>query len=180
MSNDTTRQAWALGGTVFAATLMIVLGIFQVMVGIAGIANDQVFVVTSNYVYGVDVTAWGWIHLGLGVLMVVTGIALYGMSSWARGIGIGLAALSMVNNFIFAPYYPLWAIIVIALDIFVIWALATVRPPVDTMVEPDRAHMSGVRDSDTGWPMNRPMTGHDSDMGAPSEHRAETRRGPQA
>lgn len=176
MSNESTKQAWALGGTIFAATAMIVLGFFQVVVGIAAITNDQLFVQTTDYVYGVDVTLWGWVHLALGALMVLTGIALYGMSAWARGVGIALAVLSAVNFFMFTPYYPLWSIMVIALDIFVIWSLATVRPPVDTAIMPEESQTArGRRDAD--WPVNRPMADRDSDTEmADVERDAELRR----
>lgn len=174
MSSEQTKQAWALGGTIFAATAMIVLGFFQVVVGIAAIANDVLFVEVSNYVYGVDVTFWGWVHLVLGAVMVLVGVALYGMSSWARGIGIALAVLSAVNNFMFMPYYPLWSIIVIALNIFVIWALATVRPQVDTTLS-DSSESTGTRARrDSDWPVNRPMPSRDSDIAA--EQEAEVRR----
>ncbi len=124
MTRRETSSAWAVGGTVFAATMMVMIGIFQALMGIAAIAKDQFFVVTNNYAYNVDTTTWGWIHLGVGALALVAGIFLFTGTTWARIVGIGLAAISATANFFFIPYYPFWSLLIIALDVFVIWALA--------------------------------------------------------
>ena len=92
------------------------------------IPDDQFFVVTQNYAFDLDVSAWGWIHLLLGVALIATGIGLFNRSPWAGVTAIGLAMLSAVVNFFFIPYYPFWSIIVIALDVWVIWSLT--RPSV--------------------------------------------------
>ncbi|MFD0556206.1 hypothetical protein FB566_1442 [Stackebrandtia endophytica] len=176
MPKDSTRQSWAMGGTIFAATAMIVLGFFQVVVGLAALANDQVFVTGPDYVYSVDISIWGWAHLGLGVIMVITGIALYGMSAWARGVGIALAVLSAVANFLFAPYFPLWSVVIIALDVFVIWALATVHSPADSAAMSDRRHHHGHSHGEGDLPMNRPVAGRESNEVRKAEKEAEVRR----
>lgn len=77
-----------------------------------------------NYAFKIDITAWGWTHLILGVLVAITGIGLLLGQTWARVVGIILAVLSAVANFLFLPYYPFWSILVITLDIIIIWALA--------------------------------------------------------
>ncbi|HZE38634.1 MAG TPA: hypothetical protein VE172_07450 [Stackebrandtia sp.] len=130
--SSNAKQGWAMGGTVFAATVMIVLGFFQVMMGISALAHDRIFVTVNNYVYGIDTTSWGWIHLILGAVIVITGCFLFMRTMWARALGIVLAVVSAVGNFMFMPYYPLWSMVVIALNIFVIWSLATVVQGVDT------------------------------------------------
>jgi len=127
MAQQSMARGWASGGTVFAATIMLILGIYQAILGIAAIVNDKLFVVSSGYVYRIDTTAWGWIHLGLGVLAAITGVFLFSGATWARWVGIAFAVLSATANFFFLPYYPIWSLLIIALDIFVIWALATVR-----------------------------------------------------
>ena len=91
---------------------------------IAAIFEDQFFVVGPNYVYDVDATAWGWIHLILGVVVFFAGAGALTGQTWARVVGITLACLSAVANFFFIPYYPIWSLVIIALDILVIWALA--------------------------------------------------------
>ena len=110
---------------IFAAALLLMLGIWQVFMGIAAIAKGEFFVLAPNYIYEFDIGAWGWIHLILGIIMVLTGIFLFRGAAWARAVGIVLAVLSAISNFFFLPYYPLWSIVVIALDVFVIWALAS-------------------------------------------------------
>jgi len=116
-------SGWAIGGLTFAATVLTIVGVFQVLAGLVAILNDQFYVVTRNYTYDLDVTAWGWIHLILGVLVIMTGWALFSRQSWAGVTAIFLAMLSAVANFFFIPYYPWWSIVVIALDIWVIWSV---------------------------------------------------------
>ena len=117
---------WALGGAILAAWLMILLGIWSVLVGIAAIARDEVFITTPGYTYAVNLTGWGWIHLVLGVLVLVAGFSLFSGATWARVVGIILAVLVALDYFLFLPLHPLWSIVVIALSVFIIWSLATV------------------------------------------------------
>ncbi|WP_328889232.1 DUF7144 family membrane protein [Streptomyces sp. NBC_00316] len=121
------RNPWAAGGVMFAGVLLMVDGVMAVIKGIAGIASDDVYARISNYTFKFDVTAWGWIHLVLGVVLLVIGWGILKGAGWARGLGIGLAALSMIVNFMWLPYEPIWAVISIAIDAFVIWALCTDR-----------------------------------------------------
>jgi hypothetical protein len=116
---------WATGFAMFAGVLMIVVGVWGVLAGIAAILNDEVYVTTPDYVYSFDLTSWGWIHLILGALLAVAGVGVVQGATWARVVGIALAALSLLANFAFIPYYPIWSILIIALDVVVIWALAT-------------------------------------------------------
>ncbi len=115
---------WAVGFTLFAAIIMIMAGIFQALYGLVALFNNNFYVVTPNYAFQFDTTAWGWIHLIGGVIVGLAGWALLSGRMWARVVGIILAVLSAVANFLFLPYYPLWSLTVIALDVFVIWALA--------------------------------------------------------
>ena len=105
---------------------MILLGFWGIIVGISAIASDNIFVTNLDYSYDIDLTAWGWIHLILGVIAVLAGFALFSGAVGARVVGIVLAILVAINYFLFLPFYPLWSIIVIALSVFVIWSLATV------------------------------------------------------
>ena len=113
----------AVAGYLFAGVIMIMVGTFQAIAGLAAIIEDEFFVKTPNYAFEVDVTAWGWIHLLLGLLVAFAGYALFAAKTWARVIGVTLATLSGIANFFFIPYYPFWAILIIALDVWVIWAL---------------------------------------------------------
>lgn len=121
-----TRQepsGWALSGVVFAASILTMIGLFQVIAGLVAIFDDEFFVVARNYTFDLDTTAWGWIHLLLGILLVVTGFGLFSRQTWAGVTAILLAMLTAVENFFFIPYYPYWSILVIALAVWVIWAL---------------------------------------------------------
>jgi hypothetical protein len=89
--------------------------------------NDEIYVRTAQYLFPFDLTAWGWIHLLLGVLVGLAGVAVIRGQAWGRFTGIALAGLSLIANFLFLPYYPLWSILIIALDVAIIWALAVYR-----------------------------------------------------
>jgi hypothetical protein len=114
----------AVGFGLFAAIMLILIGVFQALDGLAAILQNEIYLTTRNYVFKLDISTWGWIHLVLGVVVVLAGIALLSGQTWARVVGIVLAALSAIANFMFIPYYPFWSLLVIALDVVVIWALA--------------------------------------------------------
>ncbi|WBB59531.1 hypothetical protein O7599_28805 [Streptomyces sp. WMMC500] len=118
---------WATGGTVFAGVLMLVYGVLAVLQGVAGIAHDDVYARQGDYVYKFDLTTWGWIHLILGVVVAMAGLGILRGNEWARLMGVALAGLAVVANFVWLPYQPLWAIVNIAIGVFVIWALCTDR-----------------------------------------------------
>lgn len=111
----------------FAGVLLLVDGILAIVKGIAGIASDEVYTRINDYTFKFDVTAWGWIHLVLGVILVLVGWGILKGAAWAWGVGIVLAALNLIANFVWLPYQPVWAIISIAIDTFVIWALCAHR-----------------------------------------------------
>jgi hypothetical protein len=113
----------AIGFTLFAGVMMIMNGVFSALWGLSAILKDGFFVVAPNYLYDIDVSAWGWIHLILGAVVAMAGFSLASGAVWARSVGVILAALSAIAHFLVIPYYPVWSIIVIAIDVFVIWAL---------------------------------------------------------
>ncbi|MFD7530643.1 MULTISPECIES: hypothetical protein [unclassified Streptomyces] len=116
---------WAASGIVFAGVLLLVDGVLGVIKGISGIATDDVYARVRNYTFMFDVTSWGWIHLVLGIVLAVVGWGILKGVEWARATGVVLAAISVIINFVWLPYQPIWAIISIAIDVFVIWALCT-------------------------------------------------------
>lgn len=121
----TGRSGWQSGWLTFAAIMMILGGTLGILEGITGIAKDDVLVVTRNYAYKADLTAWGWLHLALGILLVLAGVGLLNGAVWARVVAVAVAGFSMIANFMWLPYYPLWALTIIAIDVFVIWAVCT-------------------------------------------------------
>ncbi|MER6103505.1 hypothetical protein ABT115_14565 [Streptomyces sp. NPDC001832] len=116
---------WAAGGIMFAGVLLLVDGVLGVIKGITGIASDGVYAHVRNYTFKFDVSAWGWIYLVLGIVLGFVGWGILKGAGWARALGVVLAAISLVINFVWLPYQPVWAIISIAIDAFVIWALCT-------------------------------------------------------
>ena len=112
------------GWVFFAAIMMIVLGIFGALEGLAAIVKSGFYHVPPNYYISINATGWGWIHLIVGIIVVLAGFALFGGAMWARVVGIIMASISAIANFLFIPFYPIWSLVIITICVLVIWALA--------------------------------------------------------
>ncbi|MET8244489.1 hypothetical protein ABZV31_08740 [Streptomyces sp. NPDC005202] len=132
----TAKQQWAGGLMAFAAVMLMIAGLLDILRGIMAIARDDIFVTTRNYVFRFDLSGWGWVHLVLGAVAVIISIGLSQAALWARILGVAIAGLIIIANFLSLPYYPLWSIVVIALSAFIIWALCVVRSDDSTAVSP--------------------------------------------
>jgi hypothetical protein len=86
--------------------------------------NDDFYVVGQKWIFEFDLTTWGWVHLIVGIGVAVAGLSVFSGAGWARFVGIGVAGFSALVNFMWLPYYPIWSLIIIALDVAVIWSLA--------------------------------------------------------
>jgi hypothetical protein len=117
------RSGVAAGFSVFAAIMMMMLGIYQAIAGLVALVNDEFFVVGEEWVFKFDATTWGWIHLLIGIVVALAGAGVLTGAVWARTVGVALALLSGLAAFAWLPWYPIWALVLIALDVFVIWAL---------------------------------------------------------
>lgn len=131
--HDTPRDTrpvsgWAIGGTVFAGVMLLLIGLFHAVAGLVALVDDEFYVVTANYTFEFDVTAWGWIHLIGGIVVALAGIGVFSGSTWSRVTGIVVAVVSILVNFFFLPYYPWWSLLMIALGVWVIWALSRPLP----------------------------------------------------
>ncbi|WP_413754034.1 hypothetical protein [Streptomyces sp. R-74717] len=122
-ATPSSHHPFRYGWTVFAAVLMILGGAMAIFEGIAALAKDNVFVATRSYVYQFSLTGWGWIQLILGILIVLAGCALFTGAAWARDVGLVLAGLGALANFLWLPFYPFWAIVLVAINVFILWAL---------------------------------------------------------
>ncbi|HEY3980919.1 MAG TPA: hypothetical protein VGM79_26830 [Streptosporangiaceae bacterium] len=121
-----TRSMAQSGFTVLAATLMILSGLLSFIEGLVAIFRTGAFFTTqANYTFQFSLHSWGWVHLGVGIVLFAAGACVLLGQTWAKALGIVLAVCSAIANFIFLPYYPFWSIILIAVDVFIIWALAT-------------------------------------------------------
>jgi hypothetical protein len=127
MSTEQRGSPWASGSILLAGAILVIAGIWQVFIGTTAIVHDRIYVETPRYVYAFDLTVWGWAELLTGVLSIAAGYAALRGQTWARVVGIALSAFSMVVQFMFIPHYPIWSFLVIALDVVVIYALATYR-----------------------------------------------------
>jgi len=125
---STVKQGIAAGTSVGAAIILVTLGVVSLLQGIAAVAEDELFVRGVEYTYQLDFTTWGWTHIVLGIIMIIVGVALIAGATWARVTAIIIAALSIIANFLWLPYYPWWSILIIALDVVVIWAISTWHP----------------------------------------------------
>jgi hypothetical protein len=112
------------GWVVFAGIVMIMMGTFHAIQGFVALFQPSYFLVrNTGLVVHIDYAGWAWIHLGLGILVVLAGVALLGGQMWARVIAIALAFLSAMVNVSFMAAYPLWSLLLIVLDVLVIWAV---------------------------------------------------------
>jgi hypothetical protein len=122
-TNDSNYSSWAVGWAGFAGIMLIMIGIFDVIQGLVALFNDEFYVVTQEWVFEFDITAWGWIQLILGVVLIASGVGIFSGHVAGRTVGVIAAGLAAIVNFAWLPYYPIWSIIIISICIAIIWAL---------------------------------------------------------
>ena len=122
------EQGLAAFIAIAAAVLALTAGMLSILQGISAVAGDGVFRTVPRYSFDFDVTTWGWIHIVLGALLVIVALALIAGTTWARITAAVFAALSILANFLWLPYYPWWSAVVIVMDILVIWAVTAWQP----------------------------------------------------
>ena len=120
------------GSTGVAAWLLILGGLLSFLIGLAILVRKSYFTslpsyssATHHYLYQWNLSGWGWGNLILGIVVVLVGTCVLLGQTWARWAGVVLAIISAVGSFLFLPFFPLWSIVVIAIDVFIVWALAT-------------------------------------------------------
>jgi hypothetical protein len=107
---------------VFAVALLVTVGFFNLIDGIAAIANSHVFVANAHYVVG-DLRAWGWVVLILGTLQVIAAVAVLAGSQAARWFAVVVIGLNLIGQMLFIPAYPFWSLMIIAVDVVALWGL---------------------------------------------------------
>lgn len=126
MPNNGNKATSMVGWVYFGGVIMILRGLSQAFLGITELVNKKyLFVADQRLVYSVsNATAWGWVHLGLGVLILAAGWSLlHNVSGWARILAIVFMGLSFLVNMAFLGVFPLWSIIAMIVDIVIIYAL---------------------------------------------------------
>lgn len=131
----TERRGLAgIGWMVYAGAVMIVLGGFQAIWGFTSLFNTNYFIVASSgLAIAFNYTAWAWIHIAIAILLICTGVAILMGRPWGRYAGIVLAALAALGNFLAMAAFPVWSIVMIAVDIAVIYALAVHGRELETL-----------------------------------------------
>ncbi|MEU8776695.1 hypothetical protein [Streptomyces sp. NPDC048606] len=105
---------------------MIFGGAMALLEGIAAVARDELFVTTRHYVFEFSLAGWGWVHVILGIVLIGAGCAVLATGAlWARFFGVFVAGLGALANFLWIPYYPVWATVLVAVNLFIVWALCT-------------------------------------------------------
>jgi hypothetical protein len=113
-----------IGLIFFASILLLVAGFFNMIYGIAAIAQSHVFTANAHYVFG-NLRAWGWITLIIAILQLAAGGGVLAGNQWARWFGVAVVGLSAIDMMFFLPAYPFWALTIIAVDIVALYGLCT-------------------------------------------------------
>jgi hypothetical protein len=121
-TNNTEVTGW-VGWVYFAGFMMLMMGFFQAVLGLTALLNDKFYLALHGKLLAFDFTTWGWIHLVLGIVVLLAGMSLFSGSMWARVVGVLLATVSILVNFTFLSVYPLWSIVVMIVDVLIIYAL---------------------------------------------------------
>ncbi len=116
-------SGWAVGWTYFAAFMMILVGAFHAFAGLVAVIDDAFYETPSDYFLEFNASTWGWIHLILGIVIVLAGFGLFSGAVWARTVGVILALISAIAAFAWLPWHPVMAVVLIAIAVSVIWAL---------------------------------------------------------
>jgi hypothetical protein len=116
------REGEGRGLIVFASVLLMVVGFFNLIDGIAAIADSHFFIANAHYVIG-DLRAWGWTVLLLGALQILVAFGVLVGNQWARWTAVALIGLNAIAQMMFLPSYPFWSLTIIAIDIVVLWGL---------------------------------------------------------
>jgi hypothetical protein len=132
MSSSTAAPATGRGGRyaaregygliIFASILLLVLSFFNLIDGIAAVANSHVFTANAHYVFG-DLRTWGWITLIVGVLQLLAAGGILAGNQLARWFAVALVGLNAIDQMFFIPAYPFWSLTIIAVDVVVLWGL---------------------------------------------------------
>ena len=120
---DNEPNSWAVGWTAFAMMMMVLGGTWWIFAGIVALVNDTFYVVGPEYIVQFDVTTWGWIHILLGIVILLSAIGLFSGAVWARTVGVIVAMVWALIGFAWLPWSPLWAVLLITISVFVIWSL---------------------------------------------------------
>ena len=110
------------GLVLFASILLVVVGCFNIIYGIAAISQSHVFVTHAHFVFS-NLRTWGWITLILGALQLLAGVGVLAGNQLARWFAVAVIALNAIDQMFFIPAYPFWSLTIIAIDVVALWGL---------------------------------------------------------
>jgi hypothetical protein len=119
---ETERTGWT-GWITFAGVMLIIGGSLGLIFGIIAAINDNWLVFANRGAVSLDLSTWGWVHVIVGAIVLLAGFGVFTGNILARIVGVAVAVVSLIANFLWLPVYPVWAIIIITIDVLVIWAL---------------------------------------------------------
>lgn len=119
---ETERTGWT-GWITFAGVMLIIGGSLGLIFGIIAAVNDNWVVFANRGAVSLDLSTWGWVHVIVGAIVLLAGFGVFTGNILARIVGVAVAIVSLIANFLWLPVYPVWAIIIITIDVLVIWAL---------------------------------------------------------
>jgi hypothetical protein len=111
------------GWAIFVGVVLLVVGSLDALWGLAAILNDEIVVVGGRGALIIDLKTWGWVHLIIGSLMALTGLGLFVENTAARIAAIFFVAVNAVTQIVWFPAAPLWAFLMIILDVTIIYQL---------------------------------------------------------
>ena len=111
------------GWIAFAGIMLAIIGILNVIYGIAAIGDSSFFVHNTKYIVS-NLNTWGWVTLIIGVIQVLAAFSIWSGGEFGRWIGIFIAGVSMIGALLSLPAYPLWSLAVFAIDVLIIYGLA--------------------------------------------------------
>ncbi len=111
-----------MGLVVFASVILLMIGCFNLIYGIAAVADAHVFVANAHYVFG-GLASWGWVTLIIGAVQLLAAFGVLAGSQLARWFGVAVLALNAIDMMFFIPAYPFWALMILAMDVVALWGL---------------------------------------------------------
>ncbi len=111
------------GWVTFASVLLLISGLLHIMEGLVALFNKTAYLITENALVAFDFTTWGWIHIILGIILLTAASSVLVGGYWGRTVGVIVATFSIVASMTFMASYPIWSLVMIAIDVSVIYAL---------------------------------------------------------
>ncbi len=123
MAVDVKQSTGWAGWVYFAGILMIIRAFFQGFSGVVALTKPTTYVVTEEKLAVFNFTAWGWIHIVIGILLLSAGFSVLAGGMWGRIVGVIMTTLAVIANLAFLPAYPIWSAIAIVIDVLILYAL---------------------------------------------------------